>query len=70
MPEVMEADVGKTSSLQERLEGSVHEVVAAHGRAYPCREHDAVILPEPRKLFVLFLLAFMKFLDGLYSPGG
>jgi hypothetical protein len=44
--QVVEADVGKPCTLKQRFEGPGYEVVAAHGRAYPRGEHEAVILPE------------------------
>jgi hypothetical protein len=68
--EVVEADVGKSCALKQRLEGPVHEVVAAHRCAYPRGEHESVILPKPHQLFLLFLLALMVFLDSLHGLGG
>ncbi len=37
VPEVVEMDAGKPCALKPLLGGPVHEVVVAHGRAYPRR---------------------------------
>ncbi len=37
VPEVVGTDAGKPCALKLLLEGPVHEVVAAHGHAYPRR---------------------------------
>ena len=70
MPEVVEADLRKSRTLKEGLKGPVHEVVAAHGRAYPSAKDEAVSLPEPRELFPFFLLARTVLRDGLHGPRG
>src|SRR5919107_4520690 len=58
VPQIMETYFRKLGTLEERLEGSGHEVVAAHGRAYPCWEHEAVVLPESCDFFPLLELTF------------
>ncbi len=68
--QVMEAYFRKPGTLEEWLEGSGHEVVAAHGCSYLCREHEAVVLPEPCDFFPLLELTFTVSAEGLHGPGG
>jgi hypothetical protein len=45
VPEVMEADIRKPATYKVWLEGAGDEVVAADGRADPCREYQVAISP-------------------------
>jgi hypothetical protein len=66
----MEADIRKPATYKEWLEGAGDEVVAADGRADPCREYQVTISPEFDKLRALFNLAFVVFLEGFHVLGG
>src|ERR687889_1658777 len=68
--QIVETYFRKPGTLEEWLEGSGHEVVTAHGRAYLCREHRAVVLPESCDFLPLLELEFTVSLEGLHGPGG
>src|SRR5215204_351594 len=66
----MEADIRKSGTHKERLEGAGDEVVTADGCADPGREYQVASSPEIDKLLALFNLAFAVFLEGFHGLGG
>src|SRR3712207_4939761 len=69
MPQIVEADFGKTGLLEQRLEGSLHEVLRVEGGANVASEDQAPILVESREPHPLLQLELAVGLESVHCAG-
>src|SRR5918995_286611 len=69
VPEVVEAYLGQTGLLEERLVGPVYEVLGVDGRSYGRGEDQATILVGLGEPHLLLELALAVRLESVHRPG-
>ncbi len=70
MPEVVEADGGEASPLEQWFVVAVHDVLSVYGRTVPGGEHETLISVQGTSGNLLLWLAPAVALEGAHCPLG